>query len=154
MLHLLSHVEVLTADVLFAVFTASVTGNMNSIILLCVFSTSIFINLISGIIVTQLPPTVTTNEGMMGSLSCSSDAAADYMFWYIQKPGQTIQYLFQGYTKQEDLDKDMKGRFFYKTDSTNKQFPLNITELRVSDSGTYYCAMRPTLGEEHKEYVQ
>nr|DBA22604.1 TPA: hypothetical protein GDO54_013621 [Pyxicephalus adspersus] len=76
------------------------------------------------------------------------------MFWYIRKPGQTINMLLQEYTKQEDLEEEYNGRFSYNNDKTNKKFPLNITNVRVSDSGTYYCVFSDTLCDVHEQDVQ
>uniref|UniRef100_A0A8C5PAV0 Ig-like domain-containing protein n=1 Tax=Leptobrachium leishanense TaxID=445787 RepID=A0A8C5PAV0_9ANUR len=110
--------------------------------------------LASGDVVTQTPLAVTINEGFDMALTCSTDVAAEYMAWYIQEPGQVPSYLLQSYTKPEDLDNDRKGRLFFKYNSVAKTFPLNITKVKMSDSGTYYCAMRPTLCEEYNEDVQ
>uniref|UniRef100_A0A8C5MBB4 Ig-like domain-containing protein n=1 Tax=Leptobrachium leishanense TaxID=445787 RepID=A0A8C5MBB4_9ANUR len=103
---------------------------------------------VSGQNVIQSPPELTVNEGMEVALSCHADVAVASMAWYIQKPGQTPQYLLQGFTREDDLPDYWKGRLAAKT------FPLNITKVKMSDSGTYYCAMRPTLCEEYKEDVQ
>ncbi|KAG8455494.1 hypothetical protein GDO86_001615 [Hymenochirus boettgeri] len=73
------------------------------------------------------------------------------MFWYLQKPGQAIQFLLQDITKKKDLKEEFKGRIDYQHDKTNKQFPMNITSAKITDSGTYYCVMSPTVFNQHKE---
>uniref|UniRef100_A0A8C5M4G9 Ig-like domain-containing protein n=1 Tax=Leptobrachium leishanense TaxID=445787 RepID=A0A8C5M4G9_9ANUR len=109
---------------------------------------------VSGQNVIQSPPELTVNEGMKAELSCHADVAVNYMAWYIQKPGQTPQYLLQGFTREDDLPDYWKGRLFHKYDSTKREMPMNISKLTVADSGTYYCAMEPTLSRKHYVYVQ
>nr|DBA22608.1 TPA: hypothetical protein GDO54_013625 [Pyxicephalus adspersus] len=76
------------------------------------------------------------------------------MFWYVHKPGQTIKMMLQEFTKKEDIEEEYNGRLFYNIDRTNKKFPLNITNVRVSDTGTYYCVSSDTLCDVHEQDVQ
>ncbi|MEE6509528.1 hypothetical protein FKM82_026770 [Ascaphus truei] len=127
---------------------------MHNLNVICLSLIAAFISSASGDQVTQSPSEVTAREGMEATLSCSYDVAAYNMFWYVQKPGQTLHLLLRETTKNKDLEEELKDRFFHNHDKNNKHFPLNITRLRTSDSGTYYCAVSPTLGGEHKANVQ
>uniref|UniRef100_A0A8C5MAS5 Ig-like domain-containing protein n=1 Tax=Leptobrachium leishanense TaxID=445787 RepID=A0A8C5MAS5_9ANUR len=75
-------------------------------------------NIVSGQNVIQSPPELTVNEGMDVALSCHADVAVTSMAWYIQKPGQTPQYLLQ-----------------------EKLSTLSISNLKITDSATYWCAL-------------
>ncbi|CAH2294561.1 TCR alpha V3 [Pelobates cultripes] len=127
---------------------------MFNTLLFYVFLSSVFLSFVSGEKVTQSPPEVTSGEGTQAMFFCSTDVTASSMYWYIQKPGQVPRLLFRDFTKEEDLDEEVKGRLSYKYDRTKNQFPLNITKVRIADAGTYYCAMNPTLYKKHKEDVQ
>nr|DBA22616.1 TPA: hypothetical protein GDO54_013633 [Pyxicephalus adspersus] len=87
-------------------------------------------------------------------MDCSYDGSAYAMFWYLQKPGQNLQFLLQELTKDDDLAEDLKGRGNYKHNNSSRQFPLRLNILRFSDSGTYYCALSSTLYEGNVEDVQ
>ncbi|KAG9463695.1 hypothetical protein GDO78_021269, partial [Eleutherodactylus coqui] len=67
------------------------------------------------------------------------------MYWYIQKPGQDIKLLLSTYTKDSDLEEEYRGRMFSLFDKTNRKFPLNITNIRMSDTAMYYCVFSATL---------
>ncbi|OCU01442.1 hypothetical protein XELAEV_18007231mg [Xenopus laevis] len=102
----------------------------------------------SGAKVTQSPPEISISEGMEATLSCSYDETAYAVFWYLQKPGKSPQFILQDFTKNEDLNEEYKDRFNANHDKATKQFPLSIKLTKITDSGTYLCAMRPTLCDE------
>ncbi|KAG9468071.1 hypothetical protein GDO78_013819, partial [Eleutherodactylus coqui] len=89
--------------------------------------------------VTQSPVHVLISEGREVTLGCSYDQTAYNLFWYIQKPGQTIKLLLSSYFKDADLDVEFRGRVHFSSDTTNRRFPLNITNIRMSDTAMYYC---------------
>uniref|UniRef100_A0A8C5MBP9 Ig-like domain-containing protein n=1 Tax=Leptobrachium leishanense TaxID=445787 RepID=A0A8C5MBP9_9ANUR len=101
--------------------------------------------LISGEKVTQSPTEVTVDEGSYAAFFCTTDVTATNMFWYIQKAGHVPNLLVRDFTRENELDEEMKGRLSFKYDRTTRQFPLNITNVKMTDAGTYYCAMYPTL---------
>ncbi|MGH0143688.1 UNVERIFIED_CONTAM: hypothetical protein FKN15_018545 [Acipenser sinensis] len=67
------------------------------------------------------------------------------LFWYIQDPNQAPQLILRDYSKQEDIPPRFQNRFSASHNKTKKTFHLNITAAVLSDSATYYCALRPTL---------
>ncbi|MGH0138474.1 UNVERIFIED_CONTAM: hypothetical protein FKN15_076905 [Acipenser sinensis] len=67
------------------------------------------------------------------------------LFWYIQDPNQAPQLILSVYSKQEDIPPRFRNRFSASHDKTEKTFHLNITAAVLSDSATYFCALRPTL---------
>ncbi|KAG9463551.1 hypothetical protein GDO78_021510, partial [Eleutherodactylus coqui] len=89
--------------------------------------------------VTQSPLNALISEGGEVTLGCSYDQSATTMFWYIQKPGQDIKLLLSAFTKDSDLEEEYRGRMFPLFDKTNRKFPLNITNIRMSDTAMYYC---------------
>ncbi|KAG8596307.1 hypothetical protein GDO81_001833, partial [Engystomops pustulosus] len=93
--------------------------------------------------VTQSPPSIFISEGGEVPLSCSYDQAAYNMFWYIERPGQAIKLLLSSYHK--DVEEEYRDRVFSFFDKTNRRFPLNITKIRMSDTGTYYCIFSATV---------
>uniref|UniRef100_A0A8C5MBJ1 Immunoglobulin V-set domain-containing protein n=1 Tax=Leptobrachium leishanense TaxID=445787 RepID=A0A8C5MBJ1_9ANUR len=66
---------------------------------------------------------------------------ATNMFWYIQKAGHVPNLLVRDFTRENELDEEMKGRLSFKYDRTTRQFPLNITNVKMTDAGTYYCKL-------------
>lgn len=97
---------------------------------------------------------VVTDEGTEATMSCTYSQTSNTMWWYVHKPGQTMNMLLREYTKKEDLEEEYKGRLLYSNDKTNREFPLTITNARVSDSGTYYCVFTDTLCDVHEQDVQ
>ncbi|KAG9464404.1 hypothetical protein GDO78_019986, partial [Eleutherodactylus coqui] len=95
--------------------------------------------------VTQSPLNALIGEGGEVTLGCSYDQVANNMFWYIQKPGQDIRLLLSAYTKDSDLEEEYRGHMFPLFDKTNRKFPLNITNIRMSDTAMYYCVFSATL---------
>nr|AAH85024.1 Unknown (protein for MGC:98990) [Xenopus laevis] len=77
---------------------------------------------------------------MEATLSCSYDETAYAVFWYLQKPGKSPQFILQDFTKNEDLNEEYKDRFNANHDKATKQFPLSIKLTKITDSGTYLCA--------------
>ncbi|KAG9464151.1 hypothetical protein GDO78_020389, partial [Eleutherodactylus coqui] len=88
--------------------------------------------------VTQSPLNALISEGGEVTLGCSYDQVATTMFWYIQKPGQTIKLLLSAFV-DSDLEEEYRGRMFPFFDKTNRKFRLNISNLRMSDTAMYYC---------------
>ncbi|CAJ0924678.1 unnamed protein product [Ranitomeya imitator] len=119
----------------------------------CFLSTSLMYCTL-GQTVTQSPLNVLVGEGMEVPLSCSYDQTAYNLFWYIQKPGHTMKMLLNGLNKDSDLEEEYRGRVFFTSDKTKKIIPLNITKIRMSDTGTYYCVFSATLCQVHEQDAQ
>ncbi|KAE8633691.1 hypothetical protein XENTR_v10002027 [Xenopus tropicalis] len=84
------------------------------------------------------------------TFDCSYDETAYAVFWYLQKPGKSPQFILQDFTKNEDLSEEYKDRLNAKHDKETKHFPLTIKLAKMTDSATYLCAMRPTLCDKLK----
>jgi len=86
--------------------------------------------------------TETSKETDTVKLSCSYNTNSDYvyLYWYRQYPNREPQYLLRkgarswsGYDTSDD-------RFQSTTSHTSTE--LTITDVRLSDSALYYCALR------------
>ncbi|XP_076581007.1 uncharacterized protein LOC143316994 [Chaetodon auriga] len=86
---------------------------------------------------------VSVNVGDNVTLQCFYEGDAIRFYWYKQTLGQKPR-LICGYSKFE------KYQFFYNEFENNPSFTfgndngkihLNITDLRISDSATYYCVI-------------
>ncbi|KAG7509959.1 immunoglobulin lambda-1 light chain-like [Solea senegalensis] len=78
-----------------------------------------------------------SRPGLTVKLDCSPDTrfsiASQTMYWYRQHHyGAPVEFL----TKEYDQS---VGRFQSNINSNENSFPLNISELNVNDSSTYYC---------------
>uniref|UniRef100_A0A673M0T9 Ig-like domain-containing protein n=1 Tax=Sinocyclocheilus rhinocerous TaxID=307959 RepID=A0A673M0T9_9TELE len=83
----------------------------------------------------------TSKERETVKLSCSYSTNSENvrLYWYRQYPNREPQYLLYRYppTDYEDTSDD---RFHSATTRTSTE--LTITDLRLSDSALYYCALR------------
>ncbi|MBN3300707.1 TVA84 protein, partial [Amia calva] len=64
------------------------------------------------------------------------------LFWYIQDGNKAPQFMMSNYLNE---DARFKDRFSAHHDSNKKFFNLTLSAAVLSDSATYFCAMRPTL---------
>uniref|UniRef100_A0A672PCK9 Ig-like domain-containing protein n=1 Tax=Sinocyclocheilus grahami TaxID=75366 RepID=A0A672PCK9_SINGR len=83
-----------------------------------------------------------SREGEMVKLSCSYSSSSEYvvLYWYRQYPNREPQYLLlKGARSRRDEDTS-DGRFNSATTRTSTE--LTITDVRLSDSALYYCALR------------
>uniref|UniRef100_A0A4W3GWH9 Ig-like domain-containing protein n=1 Tax=Callorhinchus milii TaxID=7868 RepID=A0A4W3GWH9_CALMI len=99
--------------------------------------------------VTQLQSAVTVNEGEVVYLQCNYTAASTsdpYLFWYRHYPNKAPEYILRTDTSNKFPDHAdfAKGRFSTNVSKVERTVPLNISQVRVTDSAGYYCALSPT----------
>ncbi|EDL36433.1 mCG124700, partial [Mus musculus] len=86
---------------------------------------------------------VTLYEGASLELRCSySYSAAPYLFWYVQYPGQSLQFLLK-YITGDAVVKGTKG-FEAEFRKSNSSFNLKKSPAHWSDSAKYFCALEGT----------
>uniref|UniRef100_A0A8C5MAP5 Ig-like domain-containing protein n=1 Tax=Leptobrachium leishanense TaxID=445787 RepID=A0A8C5MAP5_9ANUR len=94
--------------------------------------------------VTQVPPFAAVFEGDRFIATCTYDTSNFYsLHWYKQNAGEGLSPLIV----QVKSEKVQKERFTYELRTQEKL-------STPSDSGTYYCALRPTLCSDDKKDVQ
>uniref|UniRef100_A0A4W3HGW1 Ig-like domain-containing protein n=1 Tax=Callorhinchus milii TaxID=7868 RepID=A0A4W3HGW1_CALMI len=99
--------------------------------------------------VTQLQSTVTVHEGEAVYLQCNYTATSGsdpYLFWYRHYPNKAPEYILITYirnNKQQRAD-FAKERFSTNVSEAETTVHINISQVRVTDSAVYYCALSPT----------
>uniref|UniRef100_A0A4W3GIC0 Ig-like domain-containing protein n=1 Tax=Callorhinchus milii TaxID=7868 RepID=A0A4W3GIC0_CALMI len=98
--------------------------------------------------VTQLESSSTVNEGEDVTLQCNYTATSTttpYLFWYRHYPNRAPEYILWTYSRGQPQRADFaKERFSTKVEERRRTVPLNIAQVRVTDSGAYNCALSPT----------
>ncbi|KAL1763567.1 T-cell receptor alpha chain V region PHDS58 [Sigmodon hispidus] len=90
--------------------------------------------------VTQPDAHVTVLEGDSVELSCNySYSGVPYLFWYMQHPGNGLQFLLKYYSG-DPVVHGMNG-FEAKFQKSNSSFHLKKTSVHPSDSAVYFCAV-------------
>ncbi|MGH0156435.1 UNVERIFIED_CONTAM: hypothetical protein FKN15_031392 [Acipenser sinensis] len=97
--------------------------------------------------VTQSSHPIVLKQRESTTIQCAYETAATArgFFWYIQDPNQAPQLILNEYSQAEDIPPRFQNRFSASHEKTEKTFHLNITAAVLSDSATYFCALRPTL---------
>ncbi|ELW69219.1 T-cell receptor alpha chain V region PY14 [Tupaia chinensis] len=104
--------------------------------------------------VTQPDSHVSVSEESRLELKCTySYSGAPFLFWYVQYPGQSLQFLLKD-TTEAHLVKGIKG-FEAELRKNETSFYLRKPSAHWSDSAQYFCALsdtvpRTTEGTEHK----
>ncbi|MBN3276128.1 TVA1 protein, partial [Polyodon spathula] len=104
--------------------------------------------MIPGDTVTQPSNSALVKETENTTIHCKYDLTSGgtpYLFWYIQDPSQAPQFILNEYSEEKDIPPRFQNRFSASHDNVEKIFHLNITVAVLSDSATYFCAVRPTL---------
>ncbi|XP_048020957.1 uncharacterized protein LOC125251927 [Megalobrama amblycephala] len=85
---------------------------------------------------------VTTKETETVKLSCSYSTTSNnvYLYWYRQYPNKEPQYLLLKGARSYSYEETSDDRFLSTTSRTSTE--LTITDVRLSDSALYYCALR------------
>uniref|UniRef100_A0A673LTQ0 Ig-like domain-containing protein n=1 Tax=Sinocyclocheilus rhinocerous TaxID=307959 RepID=A0A673LTQ0_9TELE len=84
----------------------------------------------------------TSKETETVKLSCSYSSSSEYvwLYWYRQYPNGEPQYLLLRGARSRSGEDTSDGRF--NSDTTRTSTELTITDVRLSDSAHYYCALR------------
>uniref|UniRef100_A0A8C1N7J1 T-cell receptor alpha/delta variable 23.1.4 n=1 Tax=Cyprinus carpio TaxID=7962 RepID=A0A8C1N7J1_CYPCA len=85
----------------------------------------------------------TSKETETVKLSCSYSASSEYvwLYWYRQYPNREPKFLLYKYAPSlGDYEDTSNDRFHSATTRTSTE--LTITDVRLSDSALYYCALR------------
>uniref|UniRef100_A0A8I6AHB9 Ig-like domain-containing protein n=1 Tax=Rattus norvegicus TaxID=10116 RepID=A0A8I6AHB9_RAT len=92
------------------------------------------------VVLTQTPSTLSATIGQSVSISCRSsqsllDSAGNtYLYWYLQRPGQSPQLLIY---LVSNLGSGVPNRFSGSGSGTD--FTLKISGVEAEDLGVYYC---------------
>ncbi|OCT56313.1 hypothetical protein XELAEV_18000283mg [Xenopus laevis] len=77
-------------------------------------------------------------QGMEVQLNCTY-SGADYLFWYVQYPGQALEMLLSSLLNEEN-----KG-FSAEHKKSETSFNMKKDKAELQDSGVYFCAARDTV---------
>uniref|UniRef100_H0XTK3 Ig-like domain-containing protein n=1 Tax=Otolemur garnettii TaxID=30611 RepID=H0XTK3_OTOGA len=104
--------------------------------------------------VTQTDATITVSEGHSLELGCKySYSTTPTLFWYVQYPGQGLQFLLRYYSGNTRVQ-GIKG-FEAEFRKSESSFNLSKHSVHWSDTAMYFCATSTTVcgtagGAEHK----
>ena len=92
-------------------------------------------------------PEVYAEEGSRVTLSCNYSTTATNLQWYHQYPRSVPKHLVSVYSSDQisDIDPRLTG----KINKEKTQVFLEISSVQVSDSALYYCALTPTVTQNH-----
>lgn len=91
--------------------------------------------------VTQPQPELSVQETETVTLACTYDTSDSnyYLFWYKQPPsGEMIFIIRQESYKQQNAKND---RFSVNFQKATKHFSLRISDSKLEDAATYFCAL-------------
>uniref|UniRef100_A0A3Q2YL90 Ig-like domain-containing protein n=1 Tax=Hippocampus comes TaxID=109280 RepID=A0A3Q2YL90_HIPCM len=101
---------------------------------------------ISGQAVHQPERDVRTVEGAAVTLDCSYDTSTYYIFWYKQEANGSPDFILVTDRPGSRTNAEKyRERFRCSMDASAGQAPLHIDSVKPSDSGVFYCVVRPTL---------
>uniref|UniRef100_A0A3Q2EB52 Ig-like domain-containing protein n=1 Tax=Cyprinodon variegatus TaxID=28743 RepID=A0A3Q2EB52_CYPVA len=85
---------------------------------------------------------VTAAAGETATLRClyNTSSSNHYLFWYRQKGSSSPQFILSRFKVGEGKTEETE-RFSSSLDATARSVPLQIHNLRLSDSAVYYCAL-------------
>uniref|UniRef100_A0A8C0Y003 Ig-like domain-containing protein n=1 Tax=Cyprinus carpio carpio TaxID=630221 RepID=A0A8C0Y003_CYPCA len=84
----------------------------------------------------------TSKETETVKLSCTYSTSSEYvvLYWYRQYPNREPQFLLLKGARSRSDEHTSDDRFNSATTRTSTE--LTITDVRLSDSALYYCALR------------
>ena len=83
-------------------------------------------------------------------LSCDYTVSAFTLLWYRQYPRSAPEFLvLTANTAGDDLRSDVDHRISVRVNEEKTRLSLQISSVQVSDSALYYCALRPTVTQNH-----
>nr|ATI97455.1 Ig kappa chain [Felis catus] len=92
------------------------------------------------VVMTQTPLSLTVTPGEPASISCRASQSLlcsdgnTYLYWYLQKPGQSPRRLIY---RVSNRDSGVPDRFSGSGSGTD--FTLKISRVEADDTGVYYC---------------
>lgn len=98
--------------------------------------------------VVQTSPSQIPSEWKTISMECETTIAFSEMYWYVQQAAEGPKLLIVASDRGEH-----EGRFKAVGRSSEKSGSLTISSLRLTDTGTYYCAVH-TQCQRAPETVQ
>ncbi|KAK1156654.1 hypothetical protein AOXY_G25668 [Acipenser oxyrinchus oxyrinchus] len=120
-------------------------AHLVNIILLCV------VGMTQGDAVHQLPSIhLTENEKRILFCQYETSGSPD-LFWYIQEHNKAPEHLLNEYLNDNPR---FKERFSASHEKSEKTFNLTLSAAVLSDSATYFCALRPTLCQSVSHPIQ
>ncbi|KAI1882943.1 hypothetical protein AGOR_G00240090 [Albula goreensis] len=90
---------------------------------------------------------VTEKEKALLFCQYETTSSAPGLFWYIQQENKSPELIYNKYSQ------DNKKRFNASNDESAKTFNLEIAAAGLSDSATYYCALKPTLCDSFQDAI-
>uniref|UniRef100_A0A8C1JV68 Ig-like domain-containing protein n=1 Tax=Cyprinus carpio TaxID=7962 RepID=A0A8C1JV68_CYPCA len=97
-------------------------------------------------------------EGESVTMSCSYDTRSNdvYLYWYRQYLNREPEYLLYEGARSNSGDKDTPDDDRIQSTASQSSTELIITDVTLSDSALYYCALRvaPTVTETHSALTQ
>uniref|UniRef100_A0A671SU26 Ig-like domain-containing protein n=1 Tax=Sinocyclocheilus anshuiensis TaxID=1608454 RepID=A0A671SU26_9TELE len=91
----------------------------------------------------NIEPDKGTEKKETVKLSCSYSTSSEYvvLYWFRQYPNREPQYLLRKNARSSgDYEDTSDDRFHSAASRTSTE--LTITDVRLSDSAHYYCALR------------
>uniref|UniRef100_UPI003D30D7FD catalytic antibody T99_C220A_dPro95 n=1 Tax=Homo sapiens TaxID=9606 RepID=UPI003D30D7FD len=92
------------------------------------------------IVMTQTPVSLAVTPGQSASISCRSSQSLlhgdgrSYLYWYVQRPGQSPQLLmYEASTRVSGVPDRFTGS------GSGTDFTLKISRVEAEDVGVYYC---------------
>uniref|UniRef100_A0A8C4LK28 Ig-like domain-containing protein n=1 Tax=Equus asinus asinus TaxID=83772 RepID=A0A8C4LK28_EQUAS len=92
------------------------------------------------VVMTQTPLSLPVVPGEPASISCkSSQSLLDsdgktYLYWYLQKPGQSPKFLIYSVSNRDSGNSDR-----FSGSGSGTDFTLKISRVEPEDVGVYYC---------------
>uniref|UniRef100_A0A8C9VAK3 Ig-like domain-containing protein n=1 Tax=Scleropages formosus TaxID=113540 RepID=A0A8C9VAK3_SCLFO len=97
-----------------------------------------------GISISQIPHRMMLRAGQTADINCTQSTSNANMYWYQQKTGGPLRFLFYTVNSDEATEKGdgIPDRFSVSRKSVEKT-SLKITRVQAADTAVYYCASSP-----------
>ncbi|KAL8202744.1 UNVERIFIED_CONTAM: hypothetical protein K2H54_024181, partial [Gekko kuhli] len=100
------------------------------------------------------PRSLILQEGQAAHMKCEQRKGHNAMYWYQQKAGQALEPLFVFQANTEVYKGNDLARFEAQQFET-KYCKLNISDVKLEDSGVYFCASsQDTALQSHHLFLQ
>uniref|UniRef100_A0A8C1PPX3 Ig-like domain-containing protein n=1 Tax=Cyprinus carpio TaxID=7962 RepID=A0A8C1PPX3_CYPCA len=90
--------------------------------------------------ITQSPSITAAQPGQEVRINCKTSSSVyngNYLYWYLQKPGEAPKLLIYAATNPSQRDSNTPSRFSGSGSRTD--FTLTISGVQTEDTGDYYC---------------